>query len=241
MQSQEIRDLLGENYMTNQFLLKAELQAKYSNWCDMSVSSLLLQNKIVPILESEGLAEYVIRNVGFASLIEFRSKMGFKFSRVVYSEPGAKKTASATQHQVLMHDSAEPERAAIRSIEYRYWVDSHIFMTCVLSLEPLSQAKDPSTRNDDSAAEMKSKEKASTRRQADETAALKGSKTTTTGAQKGEKVGERRSDKIYVSYDLFAPSESLKSINREKILFNKKMEALDQIKFAKKRDEKQAR
>ena len=52
----------------------------------MSVSQLLLQNKIVPILESEGLAEYVIRKVGFASLIEFRSKMGFKFSKVEYSE-----------------------------------------------------------------------------------------------------------------------------------------------------------
>ena len=48
------------------------------------MSSLLLQNRIVPILESEGLAEYQIRNVGFASLIEFRSKMGFKFLRVEY-------------------------------------------------------------------------------------------------------------------------------------------------------------
>ena len=52
----------------------------------MSVSSLLLRNSIVPVLESEGLAEYVVRKVGFASLIEFRSKMGFKYSKVEYCE-----------------------------------------------------------------------------------------------------------------------------------------------------------
>ena len=45
-----------------------------------------MQNRIVPILEREGLAEYDIRNVGFASLIEFRSKLGFKFQRVAYSD-----------------------------------------------------------------------------------------------------------------------------------------------------------
>lgn len=72
--------------MTNEFLLKSELAKKTQHWSDMSVSSLLLQNRIVPILEREGLAEYDIRNVGFASLIEFRSKLGFKFQRVAYSD-----------------------------------------------------------------------------------------------------------------------------------------------------------
>ena len=40
----------------------------------------------MPILDREGLADYVIHNVGFASLIEFRSKMGFKFQRVTYNK-----------------------------------------------------------------------------------------------------------------------------------------------------------
>ena len=78
-------------------MLRSELKRKTNSYCDMSVSSLLLQNKIVPVLEREGLAEYVIHNVGFASLLEFRSKMGFKFYGLEYIE--AKKEPS---YQVLM-------------------------------------------------------------------------------------------------------------------------------------------
>ena len=55
-QSQEIRDLLGDDFVTNQFMLKSELRWKTSAWSDLS--SLLLQNRIIPILEREGLAEY---------------------------------------------------------------------------------------------------------------------------------------------------------------------------------------
>lgn len=53
----------------------------------------------MPILEREGLAEYQILNVGFASLIEFRSKMGFKFSKVEYYE--------MRKEQVLMQDAVD--------------------------------------------------------------------------------------------------------------------------------------
>lgn len=72
----------------------------------------------------------MITNVGFASLIEFRSKMGFKFHAAEYSE--ARKELN---HQaVLMQETAE-RGPSIRSIEYRYWVGSNIFISCVLSLQ----------------------------------------------------------------------------------------------------------
>ena len=187
----------------------------------MSMSSLLLQNKIVPILESEGLAEYVIHNVGFASLIEFRSKMGFKFSRVKYSE--ARKEPS---HQVLLHEKPQQEQQ-IRSIEYRYWVDSHIFITCILSLEPISSNKDA---NGGDIVKTKNHQKL---------VGADGGGLAEKTTQKTEKV--ERSDKIYVSYDLYAPSENLRSINREKMLFKKQQQALDQIHFSSKRDLAQAR
>ena len=44
-------------------------------------------------------------------------------------------------------------------------------------------------------------------------------------AHKNDRI--ERNDKIYVSYDLYAPAENLKSINREKILFKKQMQALE--------------
>ena len=115
-------------------MLGRDLKRKTNSWSDMSVSQLLLQNKIVPVLEHEGLAEYVIRNVGFASLIEFRSKMGFKFYGVEYNEE-----RKEPSHQVLMQEKSE--RSSIRSIEYRYWVGSNIFITCILSRDPISANK----------------------------------------------------------------------------------------------------
>lgn len=51
IQSSEIRKLLGDTFVTNQFMLSSELQQKTSAWSDMSVPQLLLQNRIVPILE----------------------------------------------------------------------------------------------------------------------------------------------------------------------------------------------
>ena len=57
-----------------------------SAWSDISISNLLLQNALIPIFDHEPLTEYVIENAGFASLIEFRSKMGFKFQHVTYEE-----------------------------------------------------------------------------------------------------------------------------------------------------------
>ena len=178
-------------------MLRSELQRKTSAYSDLSMSQLLLQNKIVPVLEHEGLAEYVIRNVGFASLIEFRSKMGFKFNRVEYAE--ARKEPS---HQVLLQET-NPERSSIQSLEYQYWVGSNIFITCVLSLQPDKTIKKGAEGIGDSKA-------------------------------KSEKID--RSYKIYVSYDLYAPSENLRQINREKLLFNKQMQTLDQMHFKRKKD-----
>ena len=83
-------------------MLKNELQSSKSAWKDLSVSTLLLQNQFLPILSREGLAEYEIKNVGFGSLIEFRSKMGFKFSRVSYNEVNKEVTTS-----VIMHEKTE--------------------------------------------------------------------------------------------------------------------------------------
>ena len=42
----------------------------------------------------------------------------------------------------LTIQSAARHERAIKSIEYRYWVGSTIFITCVLSLEPISSSKD---------------------------------------------------------------------------------------------------
>jgi len=41
-ESQEIKDLLGDDFVTNQFMLKSELRWKTSSWSDLSMSSLLL-------------------------------------------------------------------------------------------------------------------------------------------------------------------------------------------------------
>ena len=53
-------------------------------WNDLSLSELVLNNRFVPILQEEMLSEYSVRKVSFASLVEFRSKMGFKFRSVEY-------------------------------------------------------------------------------------------------------------------------------------------------------------
>jgi hypothetical protein len=52
----------------------------------MNLSELLINNRFVPILKSEGLAEYTIKDVNFTSILEFRSKMGFKFVSFEYTE-----------------------------------------------------------------------------------------------------------------------------------------------------------
>ena len=101
----------------------------------------------MPILESESLAEYQIGNVGFPSLIEFRSKMGFKFSRVDHFRAAWK----------MGYEQTSENERAIRSIEYRYWVNSHIFITCVLSLEPITgnSTKDENTNIGDHPSKVK--------------------------------------------------------------------------------------
>ena len=102
-----------------------------------------------------------------------------------------------------MQEKAEYERT-IKSIEYRYWVDSHIFITCILSLEPIS-----STKEDGGIVNEADKAKQNTLNK----------QTTDTSADKAKKSERINSDKIYVSYDIFAPTENLRSINREKELY----------------------
>ena len=54
--------------------------------CDLRLSDLLFNNKFVPLLQTENLAEYTLNQVSFASLCEFRSKMGFKYLSISYAE-----------------------------------------------------------------------------------------------------------------------------------------------------------
>ena len=52
----------------------------------MNLSELLINNRFVPILKSEGLAEYTIKDFNFTNILEFISKMGFKFVSFEYTE-----------------------------------------------------------------------------------------------------------------------------------------------------------
>jgi hypothetical protein len=52
----------------------------------MNLSELLINNRFVPIMKSESLAEYIIKDVNFTSILEFRSKMGFKFISFEYTD-----------------------------------------------------------------------------------------------------------------------------------------------------------
>ena len=100
-----------------------------------------------------------------------------------------------------MQEKAEYERT-IRSIEYRYWVTSHIFITCILSLEPIS------SKNEDGIITEADKAKQDSY-----------NKQATDATDKAKKSERQNSDKIYVSYDIYAPTENLRSINREKVLY----------------------
>ena len=60
-------------------------------------------------------------------------------------------------------------------------------------------------------------------------------------ASQGKSEKTDRSNKIYVSYDLYAPSENLRQINREKLIFKNQMQSLDQMHFKRKKDQAQAR
>ena len=94
----------------------------------MSLSELLLNNRFVPILQEDILSEYSVRKVSFASLVEFRSKMGFKFRSVEYQTP------SKTELLSFVNEPAGEKY--IKSIQYQYQVDQHIYITCTLSIEP---------------------------------------------------------------------------------------------------------
>jgi hypothetical protein len=80
MDSEEISSLIREPKIFD--TLHVSHQQKY--FIDLSLSQLLFNAKVVPLLQCEHLDEYYIEKVGFASLCEFRSKMGFKFVNVKF-------------------------------------------------------------------------------------------------------------------------------------------------------------
>ena len=53
---------------------------------NLSFQELIMNNRFVPVLRQESLTEYVVKKANFASLIEFRSKMGFKFKSIEYQQ-----------------------------------------------------------------------------------------------------------------------------------------------------------
>jgi len=81
-QSDEIRNFLADDFNDprHQMMVYA---SKYPQ-SDVNLSELLLNNKFCPLLQSESLAEYVIKDVNFTSILEFRSRMGFKFLSFEY-------------------------------------------------------------------------------------------------------------------------------------------------------------
>ena len=53
---------------------------------NLSFKDLIIDNQFVPILRQESITQYVVKKANFASLIEFRSKMGFKFKSIEYQD-----------------------------------------------------------------------------------------------------------------------------------------------------------
>ena len=80
-QSEEIRNFLQDDFNPQKQTLP--YVSKYPQ-SDLNLSELLLNNKFCPLLQNESLAEYVIKDVNFTSILEFRSRMGFKFLAFEY-------------------------------------------------------------------------------------------------------------------------------------------------------------
>ena len=72
LESEEISSLLNEPQKMQQL-------TTHNVSSDLLLSELLFSNKHVPLLQTEPLTEYTLKKVSFASLCEFRSKMGFKY------------------------------------------------------------------------------------------------------------------------------------------------------------------
>lgn len=101
----------------------------------MNLSELLLNNRFCPLLRSENLAEYEIHDVNFTSIIEFRSKMGFKFLAFEYDyikDPMSPKFSGET------HGEEKPTLKVIKSVQYQYWIDTFNFITCTLTVNPVA-------------------------------------------------------------------------------------------------------
>lgn len=86
----------------------------------------------MPLLQCEHLSEYFLGEVGFASLCEFRSKMGFKFLGVKFMTISKDKRKFK---QNFSQDSGEVQ-SVIQEIRYNYQIDSHIQIQCKLSADP---------------------------------------------------------------------------------------------------------
>ena len=87
LNSYEVAKVLkGSNNVT-----QIQVQHERSNFSDLSLSELLFNNKFVPLLQCRHLADYQIDNVSFATLCEFRSKMGFKFLGAEFTDLSLKK------------------------------------------------------------------------------------------------------------------------------------------------------
>lgn len=91
MDSAEIRELLFPSDEAGPVTSFASFQQSYILYNmsekqrnDLSLSELLINKRFVPLLQTEGLAEYFVKKVSFASLCEFRSKMGFKYVKIDY-------------------------------------------------------------------------------------------------------------------------------------------------------------
>lgn len=104
---------------------------------DLLLPELLLNNQFVPLLQTINLTEYQIKRVSFSNLCEFRSKMGFKFKKITYA-PADPKTINL---------QTAPQSGALESIEYRYFVDMHIQIQCILEPTPVLPNNNNSSRN----------------------------------------------------------------------------------------------
>lgn len=71
--SEKISRFLGEQLEDN-----TQLQSAYPQ-CDLKLSDLLFNNRFCPLLQSTNFTSYTVANANFISLLEFRSRMGFKF------------------------------------------------------------------------------------------------------------------------------------------------------------------
>lgn len=80
--SELIKIFFHDNFFEKQQAIKSQA-SKYPQ-SDLSLSELLLNNRFCPLLKSENLAEYMITDVNFTSILEFRSRMGFKFLAFEY-------------------------------------------------------------------------------------------------------------------------------------------------------------